>query len=425
MLIDARPRARSTGSTVRGTTTPIAVALLGAVLACTEASTSTRVPAAIHLTPSDTSISQDGAVQLRASLVDSSGGVISGQTIRFVSRDTTIATVSSSGLVRSSGPVGATVVTASAGLLSDSAKVTVLDSALAGRVLLPGQGFGIGVSSTGVVYAPYWRGYLGSGALVRISTAPLGVCCTIAVGHVPTQVAFDPTGATAYVTNQFSENISVVSVTANAVTDSIPVNGRPAPIAVSADGLALFVGTDANALYRIDIASKLVTDSLKLPAYPAAIALNPSRSRLYLSVATTVSVPFIAEVLEISTATFDTLRTFVLGSEPQGLLVAPDSSELWIATQSDIEVWNLQSGLRVATIQPGVIAFPLAMACNAAYTRLYVSLINSGQVLVIDPASRKVLKTVNTRGAPAGVGFDPVSGYAFVANDSGWVDVLH
>ena len=79
----------------------------------------------VTISPSSASVTLGGTVQLTATVKDTAGNVLSGRPVTWTSLSTSIATVSSMGLVKSVG-VGSTVITASSGGQTGLATVTVL-----------------------------------------------------------------------------------------------------------------------------------------------------------------------------------------------------------------------------------------------------------------------------------------------------------
>src|SRR5690242_7862884 len=79
---------------------------------------SAPTPASIVITPvTPAPIPARGAVQLSVMVYDASHQAMGGQPVQYLSADTAIATVSSSGLATSVGPVGVARITARTGSL--------------------------------------------------------------------------------------------------------------------------------------------------------------------------------------------------------------------------------------------------------------------------------------------------------------------
>jgi YVTN family beta-propeller protein len=398
------------------------LSLLGLLLA-TACSSSTTTgpggPVVLEVVPDSVQLTSGDSVQLTVGALDAQGRLVTGVPVGFASSDTAIVRVTNLGLVRSVGPVGsATVIVSGAGLTAVVPVRVVaggsppVDSTAFRRIFLPDAGFGVAASAAGAVYVTL----LNTGAVVRVNVGTAVLGGTIAVGSVPTNVVFNPAGTRAYVSAQRSQRISVIDVATNAVVDSIPVSGDPYPMAVSGDGLSIFVATNNNVLYKFDLVTKALQGSVALPATAHHVTMNPGRSRLY------VATRDGGTVMEIDPATMAVLRTFVLGGRTQGLVVTADSAELWVANEfGNIQVWNLQTGTLAVVV--GVSgAFGLARSNDNS--TLFATVPGTGRVAVIDRANRTVTRWVLTGGTPRIVAFDPLDGKAVVANEGGWLDVL-
>src|SRR5437660_53827 len=180
---------------------------------------------------------------------------------------------------------------------------------LKARVALGNAPTDVAVSSDGVVYVT--RAYAAS--VERLDLRGRTPARSIRVGCNPTRLVFDRRGRRAYVTNQFSDNISVIDVTTDRCVDEIPVEGNPAPVVVTSDDQRLFVTTNADFLYAIQVPSKRVIGALPLPATSHHLMLHPDGRRLYLATRAA------GTVLEIDAATCRIARTFQVGGQTQAL----------------------------------------------------------------------------------------------------------
>jgi hypothetical protein len=91
-----------------------------------------RIPAAIVIIPNAPRIPQKATKQLTATVVDAAGREIEGEAVSFESSDTTILTVSGTGVMTSVGPLGTATITASDGELTGTvdAVVTLVPNAI-------------------------------------------------------------------------------------------------------------------------------------------------------------------------------------------------------------------------------------------------------------------------------------------------------
>ena len=246
---------------------------------------------------------------------------------------------------------------------------------------------------------------------LRIDT----VLTPIATGGVPAYLVFDGTGKSAYVANFANHNVGILDVASNSQTAVIPVNGSPLPIAVTRFGQTVFVTTDSNRFYKIDVASRTVVDSLDLPATSHHL-LNLNDTLVYIATRDGGSV------LEVNQLTMTVLRTFVLGGRPQGMAVASHRTELYVAN----EISNV---LHIITLSNGAVSnVPLTSGGEGISLgsdgKLYIGEVFAGLVQVVDPATRTVVRTINVGGTPREVATDAARHRVLVANEAGWVDLV-
>lgn len=142
-------------------------------------------------------------------------------------------------------------------------------------------------------------------AIVNATTyAVTQVNIEAAGADTPAGVIVTPDGSRAYVTNNGSDNVSVVNLTTLAVIATIPVGNNPAGIAVTPDGSRVYVAN-----YGSD----------------------------------SVSV--------ISTATNTVINTFPVGGGPQGVSVTRDGAYLYVANSNDntVTVYDTATDTQVGT----------------------------------------------------------------------------
>jgi YVTN family beta-propeller protein len=117
------------------------------------------------------------------------------------------------------------------------------------------------------------------------------------------------------------------------------------------------------------------------------------------------------------------LRTFAMGGMPQGLALSADGTELYVANQAGwLGVFSVASGTRLDSIALDGAAFGLARSPDNQV--LYVGLYDAGGVVVVNRATRQVIKTLVTGGTPRRIAFTADSRHAVIANEDGWVDVV-
>ena len=117
-----------------------------------------------------------------------------------------------------------------------------------------------------------------------IDTATHAVVTTVAVGANPYGVAVNRGGARAYVVNGNSGNVSVIDTTTNTVIATVMVGANPGGIAVSPDGTRAYVANfGSNYVSVIDTATNTVIDTVLVGIGPVGVAVNPANARAYVA----------------------------------------------------------------------------------------------------------------------------------------------
>ncbi len=295
-----------------------------------------------------------------------------------------------------------------------SSSTAVAPPKLVGRVAVPGGPIDIAVAPSGIAYVTRST----ANAVDRVNLGTLTVTDSVAVGMTPTFVIFGPTGATAYVSNQLDDNIGVINVATASQTRTIATTGDPIPMQVTADGVTLFVTTNANRLYKIVIATGTATDSLDLPATSHHLLLHPNGALLYVATRDGGSV------LEVNTATLAVTRTFTLGGRTQAMALSADRQRLYVANETKplVQVVSLASGTEVDSVSLDGGANGVALSPDGRL--LCASIIFAGEVQVFDRATLALDTTFVTGGMPRAVVPDPMNGQVVVANEGGWIDAI-
>ena len=398
-------------SSLRRLAIPAALTLLAA---CSD-STGPEAPALRVVIEDDSAaLRQGGTFALRARVVDRQGVEVPGAQVRWRTRGDAVGIDGGTLLARAPG--AAVVVASVEGGESDSLPVDVFghpEGRLVDRVPLGFAPFGVAVSRQGVALVTQAWGE----KVARLSVDPLVAIASIDVGVIPTAVAFDPGGRTAYVTNQWSRSVGVIDVSSGRQVATIPLRGDPFVVTVSADGATIYATQSDGWVFAIGRETLRVVDSVHVGHAPNGFALHPDGTRLYVSSA------WGATIAEVDMATNRVLRTFEPGGMPQGIVVSPDGGELYAANEEGwLDVYELASGERTARVPTAGGGFGIALSPDEAH--VYVSLSNAGKVDVVNLAARRVTISLDVGGTPRRIAFDHHGRNAIVANEAGWVDLV-
>ena len=118
---------------------------------------------------------------------------------------------------------------------------------------------------------------------MRLRLQRLGCALVLFVGAGAGSIAGEPQSVTeAFVTNQTDDSLSIVRLADLKVAETLKIGGKPAGIAMSADGKQLYVTTGRSKVVLIvDTASNRVVGSIEVGPRPWGVALAPDGATLY------------------------------------------------------------------------------------------------------------------------------------------------
>src|SRR5690242_16400663 len=191
----------------------------------------------------------------------------------------------------------------------------------------------------------------------------------VAVDSYPIGVAVNPVTKKVYVTNEFSNTLSVIS----GVTDS-------------------------------------KADTISVGSFPYGVAVNPFNDRVYVTNrgSNTVSV--------IDGPTSTKLSNIIVGNSPVGIAVNPSSNWIYVANINSGTVSVMDGITNKVTDTITVGKAPYGVAVNPVTNKVYVTNIQSNSISVIDGKTNKVTGTITVGNSPVGVSVNTVTNKVYVTN---------
>jgi YVTN family beta-propeller protein len=273
---------------------------------------------------------------------------------------------------------------------------------------LSGRPYGVAISSTGVVYAAR----LDVDSVSRANLPDTLITAAVAVGDIPSHVAFNPAGTRAYVANQGSNNVSVVNVASGTVIGNVPVSSDAWNVIVSPNGATAYATTDQGSLYFIATASNTAPAPLVLSAGDAlrGLALHPGGGTLYVAGRNT------GRIYVVNTVSRGVVDTIIVSGVPQRMAVSASGTELYVANEgAGVNFVNLLNG-SVFTMPLAAGAYGLALSPDDA--QLYVTVPDLGMLMIIDRAQRTKVDSLMLGGRPRTVAFSRLGESAVVSNEN-------
>ncbi len=272
---------------------------------------------------------------------------------------------------------------------------------------------------------------IGSGEIWKFDIITDTFVGKASAGNTSANVVVNPDGSKAYVTNWDITNpngraVQVIDTATLTKLQQINVGLAPHGINFSHDGKLIYVTN-----YFSDSISILnAADNTEIARVLLAPDINPVRSSKYqpLQVALTPNDRFAYvtcfashEVRVIDTAAKSVIAAIPVGKAPFLLEVTPDGQFVYVANQQsdNMSVIRVASNQVIATIESPAFANPHGIAFTPDWRYAYVTNenlsgdynshhptehgSNNGNVLVIDTATFRVIKTIEVEADPTGV----------------------
>jgi PQQ-dependent catabolism-associated beta-propeller protein len=195
-----------------------------------------------------------------------------------------------------------------------------------------------------------------------------------------------------FVTNEKSNNVTVIQAASQKVLATIPVGQRPRGITASRDGRRVFVAnSNSDNLSVIDAASLRVIDTLPAGIDPEGITLDRD-GRLYVVNENDSAVTI------VDVAKREIVKRIEVGTEPETAVLSPDGR--WVSvsneTSNEIHLFDTASAAIVGKIS--VPRNPRGMRFTADSRRLYVASEQAHVISIVDVEKRELVKSVPTGG---------------------------
>jgi YVTN family beta-propeller protein len=233
----------------------------------------------------------------------------------------------------------------------------------------------------------------------------------VAVDSYPIGVAVNPVTKNVYVTNEFSNTVSVINGITEKVTDTIRVGSFPYGVAVNPFNDRIYVtNRGSNAVTVIDSPTNTKLSDISVGNSPVGIAVNPSSNWIYV---TNINSGTVSVIDGITNKVTDTIA---VGKAPYGVAINPLTNKIYATNiqSSTVSVIDGKTNKVSATIAVG--KSPVGVSANTISNMVYVTNHLSNTVSVIDGKTNKVSATIAVGKSPVGVSANPVSSKIYVTN---------
>src|SRR5688500_7932525 len=239
-----------------------------------------------------------------------------------------------------------------------------------------------------------------------------------------------------YVSNERSNDVSVIDSATNDVVATIAVGKRPRGIRVGADGKRLYMALSgspiagpfvrdedlppadkkADGIGVVDLASGKFVGKIVSGSDPEQFSFGPGERFMYIA----NEDAGLASVVDVAAG--KVVKTVKVGYEPEGVTTSPDGRLVYVTSESHNKVHVISTETNELVAEFATSARPRSSAFLPSGRKAYVTCENDGALDVVDVASNRVVKRVKPPGTnvrPMGVVVSPDGRRAFVSTGRG------
>jgi YVTN family beta-propeller protein len=265
---------------------------------------------------------------------------------------------------------------------------------------------------------------------------PHGSVATTRPAAAASEAGAKSAGVRVYVSNERSNDISVIDAASRRVVATIPVGKRPRGIRVSRDNRTIYVALSgspiggphvkdedlppadkkADGIAVVDDETGKFTGKINSGSDPEQFSLSADERYLF------VSNEDVGRTSIVDLTTRQVVANPKTGYEPEGVCTSPDGKLVYVTSESTNEVYVIDA---VALKPAGSFKVgyrPRSVAFTPDGAKAYVACENAGEVDVVDVAAAKVVKQLHAPGEltrPMGVIVSPDGKRAYVTTGRG------
>ncbi len=267
-----------------------------------------------------------------------------------------------------------------------------------------------------------------------IDTRTDSVVASIAVGTRPRGVRVSRDGRTVFVAlsgspkcppsmpdeeceklkaDKSKDGIAVVDAVSRKLSRVLPGGSDPENFDISQDGSTLFISNeDAGTASIVDIASGKIRSTVRVGREPEGVRVHPDGGTVWVTGETD------HDVTVVDTKTGGVVGHIEVGKRPRSLAFTPDGKRAFVTSEVDGTVWVLdvpsRKPIKVLTMPKG--SKPMGSVASPDGKRIYVSNGRGGTVSVIDVAADSVTTTLPVGQRPWGIALTPDGRKLYSAN---------
>jgi len=230
---------------------------------------------------------------------------------------------------------------------------------------------------------------------------------TLKSGPDPETFALSADGASLYVSNEETAEMSVVDVASGEVRSRTSVGQEPEGVTLRPGGREVYVTSERdNEVVAVDTATGKVLARIKTDERPRSVTFSADGATAFVANETGGTIDVIDAVKRVTAGTIAVPRAAgaPFAARPMGGVLSPDGARAYFSLGRAKSVAEIDVVARkLARVIDNVGERPWGIAISADGRTLYTANGPSGDVAVIDIATGTVTARVTTGGSPWGV----------------------
>lgn len=209
-----------------------------------------------------------------------------------------------------------------------------------------------------------------------------------------------------------ADGIGVFDVAQNKMLRKLSGGSDPEQFAVGRDGMLYISNEDASGVSFVDPVKGEVLHTIPTGEEPEGVTLSPDGKLVYATSEEAGTVT----VIDIATA--KAVKTIHVGRRPRNVSFLPDGSRAFVSNENDATLSVIDTSAMEAThaIPLGEGLKPMGQAMARDGSRLYVSTGRGKQVVILEPATERILAAFEVGQRPWGIALSPDEKLLFTAN---------
>jgi YVTN family beta-propeller protein len=238
-------------------------------------------------------------------------------------------------------------------------------------------------------------------------------------GLDPYGAAFDSTNGDVYVTDAYSDTVSVISGTTNTVIATIPVGADPYGAVFDSTNGDIYV-TNSGSTYVSVISGSTNTIVAEIPGELGLYGgtFDTSNGDVYVTDAR--AFPYVSDDVEVISGATNAVVAFIhVGSDPYSATFDPTNGDIYVTNSGSHNVSVISGATNQVVSSVPVGSSPWGVTYDSTTASVYAVNQGSDNVSVISTSTNKVVATVPVGSGPSGAAFDSTNGEIYVANNYG------